>query len=287
MSATIEERLARYTARLDQAATDYSARSATNPPLTTPEHNLGRGPGRGSGRQLVAAAVVACVVAVAGFAIASRRSNQNVKVSTVTSVTIAPATTPPPDVSTAPTSTTPTSSTAPSTVQTVPVGTAQVTYQPFSGNAVDPRLHVTQHLSGTCVSPASGLRNGYRCFADGGTILDPCFADSHGTADPLVCPNDPVGPDVVELTARSNTANPPGGVTNPWEIQLSTGQLCRLVSAAWGTGGPYSCAKPGVAQPVADCHVPVPAQPWWTAECQEQLTDASPFAASRVVKVWY
>jgi hypothetical protein len=285
MSATIEERLARYTAQLDEAANRY-AQQATRA-VDSEAEVLPAPPDRrrryGRRTRVAALGAAVCVAAALAATISIVRSDRNVNVSTITSVpTLGRVTTSP--TSTAPATTAPTTTTG---IKPTPPGTQQITYQPFSGNAIDPSLHVTQRLTGTCVSPGSGLRNGYRCFADGGAIYDPCFAGPNGTADPLVCPNDPIGRDVVELTARSVTSDPPPAVTNPWEIELSSGQLCRLVAAAWGTGGPYSCDKTGVAQPVADCHVPVPAQPWWTAECQEQLTDTSPFAASTVVKVWY
>jgi len=287
MSATIEERLARYTTQLDEAASTYVPRATSTAGSATEVLPAPSDRPRRYGRRtrLVALGAAVCVVALVAFTISLVRSDRNVNVSTITSVpTLAPVTTSPTSpttVTTAPTTTTTTG------IKPIPPGTEQLTYQPFSGSAIDPSLHVTQRLAGTCVGPASGLRNGYRCFADGGGIYDPCFAGPNGTADPLVCPNDPIGPDVVELTARSVTTDPPPAVTNPWEIELSSGQRCRLVAAAWGTGGPYSCDATGVAQPVADCHVPVPAQPWWTTECQEQLTDASPFAATTVVKVWY
>ena len=284
MSATIEERLARYTTQLDEAASAYAQRTTSTAGTATEVLTASPERPRRYGRRtrLVALGAAVCVVAAVAFTISIVRSDRNVNVSTITSApTLAPVTTSPTAPTTAPTTTTSTG------IKPVPPGTQQITYQPFSGNAIDPSLHVTQRLAGTCIGPASGLRNGFRCFADGGAIYDPCFAGPNGTADPLVCPNDPIGPDVVELTARSVTSDPPPAVANPWEIELSSGQLCRLVAAAWGTGGPYSCDKTGVAQPVADCHVPVTAQPWWTTECQEQLTDASPFAARTVVKVWY
>jgi hypothetical protein len=280
MSATIEDRLARYAAQLDRAATDYAA-SSTRP---TPGPLLS-GPARprGRGRRLVAAGVVACVVAVVAFAISTDRSNHNVNVSTVSSVpTIGPST-PPPRATTAPDS-----STVPRTVTTPAVGTQHVTYQPFTASGIDPGLHVTARLTGTCISTHSGSRDYYRCFADSsGGIYDPCFAGPHGTADPLVCPSNPATPDVVELTATSVTSSPPSSSSRPWAMQLSSGQVCQFVSAAWSGLGPYACANTGTAQPVADCREPVAAQPWWTTRCQDHMTDASPFVATRVVKVWY
>ncbi len=294
MSATIEERLARYTTQLDEAASTYAQRATSTAGPATDVVPVLPDPPRRPGRRtrLVALGAAVCIVAALAFTVSVVRANRDVNVSTSSSdPTVGPVTTAPTSSTAATTSTTEPSAPSPTTmVRVVPGGssTVQVTYQPFTATGVvDPALHVTQHLGGTCVSPASGLPNGYRCFADGGSIYDPCFAGPHGTADPLVCPSNPTGPDVVELTARSVSAYPPAGVTNPWAIELSNGQRCRLVAAAWGTGGPYSCDKTGVSQPVADCHVPVPASPWWTAGCQEELTDTSPFADTRVVKIWY
>jgi len=93
---------------------------------------------------------------------------------------------------------------------------------------------------------------------------------------------------VVELAVTSITSNePPSAAKIPWAMQLSGGQVCLLVSAAWGGLGPYACQASGNQESVADCHTPVAAQPLWTAACQAQETDASPFAASSVTKVWY
>jgi hypothetical protein len=283
MSATIEERLARYTTRLDEAVSEYSAGA------TRPAPHLLSGPARpgGRGRRLVAAGVVAGVVAVAGFAIATSRSNHDVNVSTVSSVPrIGPASTSPTSTTTAPSTTAPTT-TVPNHLPPPPF-TQQVTYQPFTANGIDPALHVTQRLSGTCIHDHEGTRDYYRCFANpSSAIYDPCFAGPHGAADPLVCPRNPATVDVVELTATSVTSDPPSSLTRPWAMQLSNGQVCQFVEAAWGGLGPYGCASTGGAQPVSDCREPVAAQPWWTTDCQDQLTDASPFVATRVVKVWY
>jgi hypothetical protein len=224
-----------------------------------------------------------CVIAALGIVVATRRANQNVNVSTVTTVPrIGPTTSPPRPSTTAPSRTTTTG------LKIVPAGTQEIQYQPFTANGIDPKLHVTQRLTGTCIRTQEGSRNYYRCFANPSSgIYDPCFAGPHGTAEPLVCPTNPETPDVVELTATSVTSDPPTTVTRPWAMQLGSGRVCLFVSAAWGGLGPYSCVTGGIAQPVADCHEPASAQPWWTAACQKQLTDASPFTSSRVVKLWY
>lgn len=111
------------------------------------------------------------------------------------------------------------------------------------------------------------------------------FAGPHGTADPLVCPSNPAVVDVVAFTATAVTSDPPTAVTGPWAMRLSNGQVCQLVSAAWGGLGPFSCTKAGAAQPFADCREPV-VGPFWTTECQDEVTDASPFVAAQVVTVW-
>jgi hypothetical protein len=280
MSTTIEERLARYATQLDRAASNYSANStrpAPGPLLSGPARPSGRG------RRLVAAGVVACVVAAVAFAISTNRLNHDVNVSTVSSApTIGPATTPPPQPTTARDSTT-----VPRAVTTVPIGTRQIAYQAFTANGIAPGLRVTARLTGTCISSPEGSRDYYRCFATSSAIYDPCFVGPHGTAEPLVCPSNPATPDVVELTATSVTNDPPTSLTRPWAMQLSSGQVCQFVMAAWGGLGPYGCADTGGARPVADCREPVAAQPWWTTDCQDHLTDTSPFAATRVVNVWY
>jgi hypothetical protein len=69
-------------------------------------------------------------------------------------------------------------------------------------------------------------------------------------------------------------------------MQLSNGMICEFVSAAWGGLGPYGCSTPGVSTP-ADCRTPQLSTPYWTADCQDQDTDASPFTAMTVQKVWF
>jgi len=180
----------------------------------------------------------------------------------------------------------------PGTTSTVPSVTAteQITYQPFTATGIDPSLHVTSQVTGTCIRYGGGAagRFSYRCFSTPGGVYDPCFAGPTSTAAPLVCPTSPTSDDVVELAVTSITSNePPSAAKIPWAMQLSGGQVCLLVSAAWGGLGPYACQASGNQESVADCHTPVAAQPLWTAACQAQETDASPFAASSVTKVWY
>lgn len=163
--------------------------------------------------------------------------------------------------------------------------TVQLTYQPFTpGGAIAPGLRVTKRVSGTCNGPGVAGNSSYRCFAQN-SIYDPCFARSGATIGPLVCPTNPADPDVVEF----DTAALPGPSTGApeqraWAIQMDDGQVCVQINAAWGGLGPFACQAPG---PRADCHVPVPSSPWWTAECQSHLTDTSQFRGYRVRAVWF
>jgi hypothetical protein len=68
-------------------------------------------------------------------------------------------------------------------------------------------------------------------------------------------------------------------------MQLSNGEVCVLIDAAWGGLGPFSCQSM-TSSPPADCHVPMQAAPWWTAACQSQETNTSPFTTYRVDTVW-
>jgi hypothetical protein len=188
------------------------------------------------------------------------------------------------------TTTTPPTTTPPPT--TLPAGaTAQRIYYPFtSDGAVDPSLQITSTQSATtCVASGVAGNSSYRCFA-GDTVEDPCFARQGATTGPLVCTNDPASPEVVELTTSSLPAPLQGAPDKrPWAIELSDGQVCIQVNAAWGGLGPLSCgAQP--TGPVADCHVPVDGTGadtgFWTAACQDQLTDGSPFTTFKVETVW-
>jgi hypothetical protein len=202
----------------------------------------------------------------------------------------APATQPTP----APTSTTaPTSSTtAPTSTTLVIAGTRTVTYEPFTTTGIDPRLTVTSQVTGTCIRYSRGTpeRFYFRCFGSGSGIYDPCFAGPQSTMAPLVCPSGPTSNDVVEFTVTSVTADEPPSSSptmTPWAMQLSSGQICLLVSAAWSGLGPYSC-QPAASQPAAaDCHIPAAAQPFWTTACQSQETAVSPFTTRDVATVWF
>jgi hypothetical protein len=93
---------------------------------------------------------------------------------------------------------------------------------------------------------------------------------------------------VVEFTVTAVTTDEPATPTAiPWAIQLSSGQVCLLVSAAWSGLGPYACHADQATQSVADCHSPEPSQPHWTAACQVVETQASSFTSQDVTTVWF
>ena len=179
---------------------------------------------------------------------------------------------------------------APTSTTSVIAGTRTVTYEPFTTTGIDPRLMVTSHVTGTCIRYSRGEaeRFYFRCFGTGSGIYDPCFAGPQSTIAPLVCPPSPTSSDVVEFIVTSVTSDePPSPTMPPWAMQLSSGQICVLVNAAWSGLGPYVC-QPAASQPSAsDCHTPAAVQPFWTAACQAQETDASPFTTRNVVTVWF
>ena len=169
-------------------------------------------------------------------------------------------------------------------------GTQQITYDPFTTAGMNPSLHVTSQVTGTCIRYGRGTTGNvyFRCFATNGGIHDPCFAGPRDTNAPLVCPTSPTSNDVVALTVTAVTSDePPSPSVIPWAMQLATGQVCLFVSAAWGGLGPYGCDPGPSPQSVADCHTPESSRPWWTAGCQDQGTDASPFTSRDVVTVWF
>lgn len=180
-----------------------------------------------------------------------------------------------------------TTTTGPTTTSTPWPATQQVTYQPFTGTAVDPTLHVTSQSSGPCSQYGGGAdgRLYYRC----GT-MQPCFAGPQGTGSPLVCParQDPTTDDVVLWMATSvaTAGYIPATAKTPWAMQLSNGTVCSFVNAAWGGLGPYDCQIEAARIP-ADCRQPQPSAGMWTAACQDDTTQASPFASVVVVKVWF
>jgi hypothetical protein len=183
---------------------------------------------------------------------------------------------------------------------TGPAGTVTDLYQPFTGDRVDASLHVVAHYSGSCTEYQGPVDNrvDYRCFtaqvkrATVSWVFDPCFAaPSKSVAATLVCPTNPATNRVVEVAAKSIGE---GSLTRlralqPWAVQLANGQICQLVDAAWGGLGPYSCLGKALsgAPLLADCHMPAPTRPFWTAPCQQRLTLASPFKATALKAAWF
>jgi hypothetical protein len=164
--------------------------------------------------------------------------------------------------------------------------TEQITYQAFVGAEVNPSLRVVGRDSGMCFRYGGGAegRYYYRCPA-----IQPCFAGPQGTSAPLVCPagQDPTTGRVILWTVTSvGSSFPPATVKTPWAMQLSNGVVCTFVAAAWGGLGPFQCEVVGSKTP-ADCRNPVQAVPYWTAKCQDESTDASPFDNWTVARVWF
>jgi hypothetical protein len=149
-------------------------------------------------------------------------------------------------------------------------------------------VQVTSTVAGTCVSPGVAGTSSYRCFAQPhAAIDDPCFAPPRATSGPLECVTDPTTDEAVQFDVGPLPAPLPGApATRPWAMQLSNGQVCLLVAAAWGALGPFACPTRGATSSVADCHVPQPGVPWWSAECQAQEEDSIPFSVYRVDRIW-
>jgi hypothetical protein len=187
----------------------------------------------------------------------------------------------------------------PSTTTLPAPSTEQITYQPFDGSQLNPSLHLAARQSGECFAYGGGAdgRYLYRC----GT-LQPCFAGADGTSAPLACPigADPLSNTVTlwQATSVDRTGFVPAATRTPWAMQLSDGVVCALVNAAWSGLGPFGCTTTGTgtgtgtggtgaASGPADCRQPAPAATLWTAECQDQLSQSSPFTPLTVVKVWF
>jgi len=172
-----------------------------------------------------------------------------------------------------------------------PVGTRQLTYEPFSAQGtINPTLEVSKTVNGICQAAGVAGNSSYRCFAQPSSVIyDPCFAPPKATSGPLVCPSsNPASSNVIRFDVGSLPSALQGAPEErPWAVQLSNGQVCVLVNAAWGGLGPFGCQSvtPGPG-PLADCHVPMKAIPWWTIACQRQLNDSSPFTNFQVDTVW-
>jgi hypothetical protein len=165
-------------------------------------------------------------------------------------------------------------------------GTRRVTYEPFTAQGtIDPSLRVTATMNATCVSGSAAGTSSYRCLA-GSSVRDPCYARPGATSGPLVCPSNLATGEVVELTV---TSLPALGVDAPrewpWAIQLSNGQVCRLASVGGNGLEPFRCQ--GASPQPAGCLFPEQRTPWWTADCQDQASDSSPYSNHRIDTAWF
>jgi hypothetical protein len=182
-----------------------------------------------------------------------------------------------------------TTTTTTSTTTTPPSGTHDVDYDPFTTQgAIDPQLQIVARLSATtCFQGGVAGSSSYRCFTQPSAIYDPCFAPPGAASGPLLCPSSPDRPQVTELSLSPLPQAPQQGVAEqrPWAVQLTDGQVCVLVNAAWGGFGPLGC-QPSAPGPLADCHMPVHGTPWWTVACQAKEAASSPFLLYRVDTLW-
>lgn len=107
--------------------------------------------------------------------------------------------------------------------------------------------------------------------------------------------SNPTTNDVILWTATSVDATGfvPAPTKTPWAMQLSDGAVCALVNAAWSGLGPFGCnpsagtGGAGATTGPADCRQPLAPTTQWTAECQDQLTQGSPFGVQPVAKIWF
>ncbi len=167
----------------------------------------------------------------------------------------------------------------------------EVVFTPYTPQGtVLATIDVTQTVTGTCVSPGVAGTSSYRCFAQpGSTVYDPCFAPPHATSGPLVCVADPAEPEAVSFQVGTLPTEPTSvPATQPWAMQLTNGQACIFVSAAWSAGlGPFACPSAARSSPSdADCHPPRKSGIGFEASCQTRETSSSAFRSVHVVKIW-
>lgn len=164
--------------------------------------------------------------------------------------------------------------------------TRVVTYEAFNTQgAVQPGLRVVASLPGDCWAPGVAGTSSYRCESSpGGQFYDPCFAPSGATRGPVLCPDNPASHDLVQLRVGGLPKLTGGPSARPWAVLLANRQVCVLIDAAWGSGGPFGCLA-STRGPFGDCHVPKLGTRWWTAACQGPKA-TSPFIPYRVATVW-
>jgi hypothetical protein len=182
----------------------------------------------------------------------------------------------------------PTTTTTTTTTNAAPAGsgTRHVTYEPFTAQGtIDPSLRVTAMLNATCVASGLAGTSSYRCLAPK-SVRDPCYAKPGATSGLLVCPSDLATREVVELTVTSLPALAAAAPKEwPWAIQLSNGQVCRLATVGGNGLEPFRCQ--GASPQPAGCLLPERRSPWWTADCQDQPSDSSPYSNYRIDTAWF
>jgi hypothetical protein len=180
----------------------------------------------------------------------------------------------------------PTSTTTATNTPPAGGGTRQVTYEPFTARGtIDPSLRVTAVMNATCVSGGVAGTSSYRCLAQS-SVHDPCYARPGATSGPLVCPSDLATREVVELAVTSLPA-PTADAPREWPraIRLSNGQVCRLAAVGGNGLEPFRCQ--GASPQPAGCLLPDRGTPWWTADCQAQASDSSPYSIYKIDTAWF
>jgi Bacterial Ig domain len=134
----------------------------------------------------------------------------------------------------------------------VEVAPVEPNYQPKAS------LHtIAGGSAGNCSAGSDSAGNAYRCFAGNG-VYDPCWADDGDGATPaVICQGRPWETSATTLTLTQGglepfpSAPPSIDQSEPWGVQLSTGERCLAAQGAHTTLDrgrrvvDYSCEQPG------------------------------------------
>ena len=163
---------------------------------------------------------------------------------------------------------------------------ARTVVHSFTGYRADgtPTVPSIRTVDGYCwnSSLAAVGRTAFRCFGDGGQILDPCFAPATPDPTSVSCVNDPWSRGTTLHLTRALPEPVPDGAARPWAIELATGVRCvastGVVPDVEGVNLGYHCSD-GTAAAVQSVGTPL-------LTAVYAATDATSLRHTTVAAVW-
>lgn len=128
---------------------------------------------------------------------------------------------------------------------------------PFTGEGLNPKLHIVKETTGVCWSSSlvnTSRPNTWRCHAED-KVYDPCFKSPIHNQNSVVCMQHPWDKKVVILKLKSPLPSTKASrfsskKSQPWAIELGNGRMCTLITGPKaqiaGMKSRYSCSSGAV-----------------------------------------